>query len=443
MPTLWRQTGTLHPAFERFHRCLADDWFLLPYELKLQAAHAKTLSAAEVLEPGELVLLLSALESLEAEWVGRPTPDVDDEDLHTWVENRLTEKVGTPGRKIHTARSRNDQVATLLELFRRSTAGARAARAGLTASRHRRSPSGRSTGADLQFPLQTHCPVRRTGQSWEAGRCVTPTAFERGSASRLALSLQSLWRASAALSDQGAVAGLVHARSTATIQAIAAGVRRARRRTRSTATSRRDETRAVELLALAAHLATAPPVVGRPTRSAFAQTPFSWLLPVCRAASMTGSSMMPNKSNPDAAELLRGESNGLHGALVHALTLLKGLPSGYNRDLQALKPVIRDAMERAVDLVALALALVEAMRFDAERLAESMGQGNIGATLRMERRVLDGVPLREAHHAEAAATGSDAPESSQRYVTLGAGSPVEVRRAAEALIREHGSSSEG
>jgi argininosuccinate lyase len=159
----------------------------------------------------------------------------------------------------------------------------------------------------------------------------------------------------------------------------------------------------------------------------------------------TGSSMMPNKANPDAMELLRGTSNELLAAHGHALLLLKGLPSGYNRDLQCLKPIVRDAAESAVALVDMTTAFVGELSWNADRLAASLGQGAIDATLRMEDKVRGGMPLRDAHHATAeevlaasggAKGGAASAFGADRYVTIGCASPAEVRRVAAELLGE-------
>lgn len=171
----------------------------------------------------------------------------------------------------------------------------------------------------------------------------------------------------------------------------------------------------------------------------FSQTPLSWVK--FPADFGTGSSMMPNKMNPDAMELLRGESTAVMSAHNHALMLLKGLPSGYNRDLQCIKPLVRETAEKLHVLFELAIAFLEKLEFDRDRLAESMNLGGISATLRMEELVKQGKPLREAHHAIAAevqagrldAKGTTA-DGMAAYQTAGSASPSEVRRVAREIV---------
>ncbi|MEE8169765.1 MAG: argininosuccinate lyase, partial [Phycisphaerae bacterium] len=105
MQTLWKKDQSLHPRFARINQCLHEDWFLLPHELKLQRAHAKTLEVAGILTGGERAAIARALEQIERRYGGAACPESDAEDLHTWVEGKLTEAAGEAGSKIHTARS--------------------------------------------------------------------------------------------------------------------------------------------------------------------------------------------------------------------------------------------------------------------------------------------------------------------------------------------------
>lgn len=170
----------------------------------------------------------------------------------------------------------------------------------------------------------------------------------------------------------------------------------------------------------------------------FCQTPLAWVR--YPAAFGSGSSMMPNKLNPDAMELMRGGANSVIAAQQEAVLLLKGLPSGYNRDLQCIKPVLRRGVDALSSLLAMCGAFLPALEFDAERLGEAMRLGGLNATLRMEELVRGGAALRDAHHAVAAefAASPDAgPEIAtplRRYVTVGSSHPEEVRRIA-ALLR--------
>ncbi len=424
------------------NRCLEQDWFLLPFELRLQRAHARALAAAKILSPAELLALERATETLDREWRGRPCPAAEAEDLHTWIEERLTELAGEAGRKIHTARSRNDQVATLLRLYV-IDAGERW-RSGLT--KFVRTACERAASwADALMPLLTHTQHAAPGSAgfWVLRYAV---ALDRGRR-QLAAAIEE-WQRYCPLGS-GAVAGSsipIDRR----IQAVELGFAGPSRNALES-TSTRDEV--VELLAIGARIALHLQALATDV-ILFAQTPLAWVR--YPPAFATGSSMMPNKVNPDAMELLRGEACAVAAAHGEVLAILKGLPSGYNRDLQCVKPVLHRAAETLVRLVDLAAAFLAELEFDPRALAAAARLGHIGATLRMEERVAAGTPLRAAHHAVAAvlaaagdgaapdgaaqggaAQGGAAPWSENalaRYRTLGSANPDEVRRVAAELL---------
>ena len=132
----------------------------------------------------------------------------------------------------------------------------------------------------------------------------------------------------------------------------------------------------------------------------------------------------------------------IQAAHSQALLTLKGLPSGYNRDLQCLKPLIHQAAAKLATLMEMTMAFCEGLDFNAERMASSCNQGNIGATLRMEAKVAGGMPLREAHHRvvdELKKCADAADEWAGRidaYETIGSASPAETRRIADELLAD-------
>jgi argininosuccinate lyase len=407
---------------------MRDDWFLLTAELRLQRAHAQTLAAAGILTPPELAALTTALDGLEATYGGSSCPDTEAEDLHTWVEAQLTERAGDAGRKIHTARSRNDQVATLLKLYVIAAGAQLADDLGtLITTAARRAQQW----AEYAFPLQTHTQFAAPGS---VGFWVLryATAFARVRGHLAALLAQ--WRQYCPL-GAGAVAGS-SIPIDRTIQARELGFV-APALNALDATTTRDE--CVELLAVgtqfALHLQSfATDVV------LFSQTPLAWTQ--YPPAFGTGSSMMPNKLNPDAMELLRGEANAVAAAHSQLVLLLKGLPSGYNRDLQCVKPVVRDATQKLHALAEMTAAFLAELEFDADKLRAALSLGHVNATLRMESLVQSGTPLRDAHHkvAEEVVSSTDGatpviPNPLSQYQTVGSTSPAEVRRIAAELLQ--------
>lgn len=409
------------------NHCLREDWFLLPYELRLQRAHACALQAAGVLSGEQQTGIDQALDRIAEQYTDVACPESDAEDLHTWMEGKLIELAGEAGRRIHTARSRNDQIATLLKMYV-VAAGEDLSRR-LCALIH---TSGRRAmdWSVFVFPLQTHNQFAAPGSVgfWSLRYA---TAFAR--VCRHLDYCTSQWRRFCPL-GAGAVAGSsipIDRRIQATELGFDGPSQNA-----LDSTSTRDE--CLELLWLAAQTALhlqsfATDVIG------FAQTQLGWVN--YPGAFGTGSSMMPNKTNPDAMELLRGECNAILSAPHEATLLLKGLPSGYNRDLQCIKPLLHRTVEKLHALLTMTTEFLEQLEFDPQRLSASLKLGAIDATLRMEQKVLAGAALRDAHHEIAAElqdagapSASNNGVSADSYQTTGSASPAETRRMAEELL---------
>lgn len=396
--------------------------------MRLQKAHAGALAAAGILSAAERSALDRAVGELETAHVGKPCPSSDAEDLHTWVEGELVKRAGDAGKKIHTARSRNDQVATLIKLFvidAGQRASAEMKRLVETACRRA------IAWSDAPMPMQTHQQFAAPGNAgfWAMRYA---TAFDR--VRRHWDGATEAWQRHCPLGS-GAVAGSSIGIDRG-LQAKTLGFEGPSINALDS-TSTRDE--CLDFLFIASQAALhlqslATDVI------VFSQTPLQWTK--YPAEFGTGSSMMPNKMNPDAMELMRGEANAIIAAHVQAMLLMKGLPSGYNRDLQCIKPIVRDAADKLSALLELAAAFLERLEFDRERLAASMKLGAIEATLRMEQLVKEGKPLRDAHHAvaEEVAKGTvslaGAPmDWANQYATSGSANPAETRRTAEALLK--------
>lgn len=405
---------------------LPEDWFLLPYELALQSAHAQTLEKAGILTVTERQQVDGALGQIRTEYGWSSCPESDAEDLHTWMEGELIRRVGEAGRKIHTARSRNDQVATLLVLFLIDAGKQLSTQlAAMIALGCRRAVDW----SDYAFPLQTHTQFAAPGTVgfWMLRYAVSWDRL-RGHAKYYT----GRWQETCPLGS-GAVAGSsipIDRGEQARLLGFAGPSPNA-----LASTSTRDE--CVEFLALASQVALhlqsfAADII------AFSQTPLNWTR--YPRAFGTGSSMMPNKINPDAMELLRGESCAIIAAWTEAVSLLKGLPSGYHRDLQCIKPIVHRAADRLDVLLAMTTAFLGQLEFDPERLRAALAMGHVDATLRMEQLVKQGTPLREAHGTVAAEVlASPTAEAGgaadlAAYQTTGGGNPTETRRVAEAIL---------
>jgi argininosuccinate lyase len=341
-------------------------------------AEAGLLSEVEAARIGE------GLRAIEAEVrAGTIRWDPELEDIHLNVEMALAARVGDVAGKLHTGRSRNDQVVTDLRLWlKRRVAALDAAIVGLEraivglADRHRQAI----------MPGHTHVqPAQPVLFAHHLLAYVEMLERDRG---RFA---DALARADVSPLGSGALAG---AGFRLDRQAVAArlgfvGV------TRNSIDAVGDRDFVVEALAAAALSMT--------HLSRLAEELVWWSNPAfgfvrLAEAWSTGSSMMPNKRNPDPAELIRGRTARVSGHLVTALGLLKGLPAGYQRDLQEDKPALFDALAVTEASLRVAAGLVSTLHVDEGRMREASTDGYTTATAVADTLVELGVPFREAHH---------------------------------------------
>jgi argininosuccinate lyase len=370
-------------ALARLSVSVQFDWRLAAYDLLASAAHARVLHKAGLLTDVELSRLLGALDELgRACRSGQFRPSAADEDVHTALERGLLERLGSLGGKLRAGRSRNDQVATDLRLYLRDHARIITAR--LTelelaligqAERHAGTPAPGMTH------LQHAQPVLLAHQL-----LAHVQAFARD-ASRL-----RDWDARASVSPLGAGA-LAGSSLPLDPDAVAAELGFARAADNSMdAVSDRDF--AAEFCFIAALLGVHLSRLGEEV-VLWSTHEFGWA--EIDDAFATGSSIMPQKKNPDVAELARGKAGRLIGGLTGLLTTLKGLPLTYNRDLQEDKEPVFDAVDTLLTVLPAMAGLIGTLRFNAERLAVTAAAGHALATDLAELLVRRGVAFREAH----------------------------------------------
>jgi argininosuccinate lyase len=367
--TLWagRVQGGLAAEVWEFLR--ADDAELLPYDCAATLVHARRLAGAGILTPEELAEVEEALARVEA-----AVPE--DEDVHSTLERQL----GEVGRKIHAGRSRNDQVAAALRLY--------VGDASAEADRAIRSLCGvllDRAEAEAQTPVPGYTHLQRAipvtlGHHLLAWVEMLERDLVRFGAARLAADPSPL--------GAGALAG-----STLELPPPAGA------QARNSLDAVADRDFAVDYLyacsVLFAHLSRIGEelVLWSSSEFGFVRLP---------DAAATGSSMMPQKLNPDVAELLRGKAGTMLGRLTGLLAVLKGQPLAYNRDLQEDKPPVFAARrEVRLGLAALEVLLRE-LDFDRGRMAATAADPSLRATDAAEQRVLGGMPFREAHEEVAA-----------------------------------------
>jgi argininosuccinate lyase len=370
-------------ALARLSVSVQFDWRLAPYDLLASGAHARVLHRAGLLDETELARLLAALDSLaQACRNGSFRPSVTDEDVHTALERGLLERVGSLGGKLRAGRSRNDQVATDLRLYLRDHARLVAARVAeletallAQAAEHVNTPAPGMTHLQHAQPvvfahqLLAHAQAlaRDVGRlrDWDRRAAVCPLGAGALAGSSLPV-------------DPEAVAAELGFDSAAPNSMDAVS----------------DRDFAAEFCFAAALLGVHLSRLGEEL-VLWSSQEFSWV--EIDDAYATGSSIMPQKKNPDVAELARGKAGRLIGGLTALLTTLKGLPLTYNRDLQEDKEPVFDAVDTLLLVLPALAGLVSTLRVNAERISRGASTGFALATDLAELLVRRGVPFREAH----------------------------------------------
>ena len=371
-------------SFYEFERSWHFDRRLLPFELALDRAWARAIVTAGILTHEESQRIVAALDDIElraesdAAWLDGSKA----EDVHHFAETALIEKLGPLGAKLHTGRSRNEMVATEFRMYVREAV--REMRAAL-ASLIRAIADQAKSNLGVPMPGTTHMqhaqPLLLSHWVLAHGE-----AFQRD-AERFRLVFE---RADYCPLGSGALAG-----SAFPIDRKA--LARDLGFTRITANSLdavSDRDFALEMLFAMATLATHLSRLAEDL-ILFASTEFGFVeLP---DEYSTGSSLMPQKKNPDSWELIRGKTGRIYGALVALFTVNKGLPSSYQRDLQEDKEPLFSAFDQLKPMTQIAAAALAATRFRHARLREAAQDPALVATEIADYLVAQGIPFREAH----------------------------------------------
>jgi argininosuccinate lyase len=370
-------------ALARLSVSVQFDWRLAPYDLLASRAHARVLYRAGLLTDGEHDRLQAALDALDAACAdGSFRPTAADEDVHTALERGLLERAGALGGKLRAGRSRNDQIATDLRLYLRD---------------HARRVASRVVELQTALMAQAEQHLATPVPGMTHMQHAQPVVFGHqllAHAQALARDLSRLrdWDKRAAVSPLGSGA-LAGSSLPLDPEAVAAelGFGRAAENSMD-AVSDRDF--AAEFCFVAALLGVHLSRLGEEV-VLWASQEFGWV--ELDDAYATGSSIMPQKKNPDVAELARGKAGRLIGDLTGLLTTLKGLPLTYNRDLQEDKEPVFDAADTLLLVLPAMAGLISTLRIRTERLAQGSSSGFALATDLAELLVRRGVPFREAH----------------------------------------------
>ena len=380
-----RFTEPLAPELLAFTASFSFDRRLVRWDVVASIAHARALQEAAVITPGDADLISRGLAGILRDVEGGALElGGPHEDIHSFLEAVLFERIGPAAGRLHAGRSRNDQVATAFRLWvKEHTAGLAAEAHALAAEIADRA----GASLDIILPGFTHLqhaqPVRLAhhllAYAWMLVRDLTRLRAAYDAADTLPLGSGAIAGSGFPLDRHRTASALGFARiSENSIDAVG------------------DRDFAVEAAFAAALLAT------HLSRWAgelvlWATDEFGFVRLRDRVA--TGSSIMPQKKNPDAAELVRAKAARVAGQVTTLLALLKGLPAGYNLDLQEDKSALFDAFDTARASLGAMRVFLQGVEFDGDRMRAAARRGYVTATEAADYLVRRGVPFREAHEA--------------------------------------------
>jgi len=382
----WSQRfeSALHPAIARFNASIGFDIELIEYDLTGSVAHAKMLAHTGIISPAEGELLVNGLEQIRQEYRhGEFLPGVDAEDVHFAVENRLTEIVGDAGKKLHTARSRNDQVGTDTRLYLRDQI-----QQIRTAIREFQSVLLDLAEQNVYtlIPGYTHLQraqplslahhllayFQMTQRDWErlgdVNRRVNISPLGCGALAGTTFPIDRHYSAELLHFDS------VYANSLDGVS---------------------DRDFAIEFLSAASTIMVH---LSRLSEEVILWSSEEFSFVKLKDSCSTGSSIMPQKKNPDVPELVRGKAGRVFGDLQAMLVLMKGLPLAYNKDLQEDKESLFDGVKTVkACLEAMTVLMREGLEFRTQRMTEAVSEDFSNATDVADYLASRGVPFREAY----------------------------------------------
>jgi argininosuccinate lyase len=406
------------PVFAQLNASIGFDWRLAPYDIEQSRAHAKMLADREIISAADLDTLLGGLDRVAAELdAGDFAFREDDEDIHMAIERRLTEIVGPAGGRLHTARSRNDQVATDMAMFTRAHA--------LTALERLQALQStivQLAERHLDWPMPGYTHLQRAQPVYLSHHLLAYFWMFRRDAKRF----EHVLGATADLPlGAGALAG-VNFDTDRGLVARELGFAAVSRNSID-AVSNRDFV--LDLLSAAATCAThlsrlgAEIVLWSSEEFGFCEVSDAWA---------SGSSIMPQKKNPDAAELLRAKAPRVVAHLAALHGVMHGLPLTYNKDMQEDKEHLFDAVDTLDLCLQAATGMLGGIEFRAGRLSAAATDEMIAAVDVADMLVRRGVPFRQSHGIVAGLVR----EAVDRGQPLSALSREDLARHSEALDEE-------
>ena len=372
------------PRVVKFNASLSFDHELSPYDIQGSQAHANMLARQHLITADEATIICQALDEIAAELsASQHVLDESCEDIHLFIERLLIEKTGDIGKKLHTGRSRNDQVALDLRLYTREKSTyiiklLLELMDELTRLTHLYSEHWMPGYTHLQqaqpiclgwfFDAYRNMFSRDVSRFQDMQTRMNYCPLGAGALAGSNLPLDRAW-----VAETLAFTGVI----TNTLDAVS------------------DRDFVIEFCADASlvmmHLSRLSEDL-----ILWATAEFNFL--TLDDAFSTGSSLMPNKKNPDVLELTRGKSGRVYGHLMAMLTMMKGLPLAYNKDMQEDKEALFDTVNTLVSCLTVITPFLDSLQFNTTHMEQQAKSGFLNATQVLESLVIKGMPFRDAHH---------------------------------------------
>ncbi|MBD7907796.1 argininosuccinate lyase [Sporosarcina gallistercoris] len=381
---LWggRFSSKEHERMEQFNTSLPVDNRLIEQDIAGSLAHVTMLVHCDLLTPEEGELLIKGLEEIQQDITsGKLLVEGDYEDVHSFVEVQLTERIGETGKKLHTARSRNDQVAVDMRLY----AKAKAKEVADLLQSLMDSLAAKGQANDVIMPGYTHLQRAQ----------VITFSHHLGAYVQMFSRDKKRIENAAELMDEnplgcGALAGTTHEIDRDVTTALLHFAKPVDNYIDGV--SDRDY-----LLELMSDFSIIMMHLSRLSEELILWSSQEFKFVTMSDAFSTGSSIMPQKKNPDAAELIRGKTGRVYGSLFALLTTLKGLPLAYNKDMQEDKEQFFDAVDTVVDCIDIMSSMIDTMQVNADQMRNAVKAGFLNATEVADYLVSKGTPFRDAH----------------------------------------------
>ena len=385
MAKLWagRTSGETSAAADDFNSSIRFDRRMYRQDITGSMAHAAMLGARGILAPGEAEEIIEGLRGILADLdSGALAFDLSCEDIHMFVEQVLTERLGDLGKKLHTARSRNDQVALDLRMYLREESDGISS---LLKDLVRVLAARAEENLDTVLPGYTHLQRAQPilfGQQLMAYAMMFLRDLDRLSDGRKRLNLSPI--GACALAGTGFDTDRAMEAAELGFEGLCLNS--------IDAVSDRDF--CVELLSGLSLIMTH---LSRLAEELVLWSSWEFRFITLSDAYTTGSSIMPQKKNPDMAELIRGKTGRVYGSLVTLLTVLKGLPLAYNKDMQEDKEAVFDACDTVTACLGICVPMLETMTVQKENMLRAAREGFINATDLADYLVEKGLPFRSAY----------------------------------------------